>query len=324
MNKLPLSGLNKELVNKNFVLFLGLGFDQRSLSALSNIDPALPKKTIGLLNPLRPGTPQTNYGEAFLAAAGKHSEILGAKSNSLIETIDCIQDRLNSDDIKDLEILIDITALSHELLIAFIGLLHSENLLDKTYLLYTGAEEYSFNTTAEQKWLSRGVVDIRSVLGFPGTMLPSKKLHLIIMAGFESERALEVISRYEPSRLTIAYGSKEQSISEKHHLNNIEYAQTILVTLLENSISMNEIHQLEFSCTDPFLTKKAITSYIEKFPNENIVICPLNTKTSTVGVTLAALEMSNIQICYAQPAEYNVSGYASPGNTITLIKLARI
>lgn len=32
---------------------------------------------------------------------------------------------------------------------------------------------------------------------------------------------------------------------------------------------------------------------------------------STVGVVLAALEHPEIQICYAEPEEYNTDGYAS-------------
>lgn len=321
MNKFPLSELNGKLQGKEFVLFLGLGFDQRSLCAVDNIETIVPKKIIGILNPPRAGTPQTNYRDAFNISAGENSEILGHDSTSLIDTIDTIQERLNQPDIKDLEIFVDITSLSHEVLVAFIGLLQSENLLKNTTLLYTEADEYSFNTTLEQKWLSRGVVEVRSVLGFPGTMLPSKKLHLIIMAGFEIERATEVINRYEPSRLTIAYGSKDHSVSEKHHLTNIGFAQNILDNFLENSAQMDDLHQLEFSCTDPFSTKSSLEIYINQFPNENIVICPLNTKVSTVGAALAALEMPNIQICYAQPAEYNVAGYASPGKNITLINL---
>lgn len=321
MNKIPLSELNSRLSNKEFVLFLGLGFDQRSLCTVQNIDPSLPKKIIGLLNPPRIGTPQTNYGDAFTSSAGPNSEILGVDSSSLIETIDLIQERLDSPDIKGKEIIADITSLSHEMLVAFMGLLQSKSLLKGTTLLYTGADEYSFNTPNDQKWLSRGVVEVRSILGFPGTMLPSKKLHLIIMAGFETERATEVINRYEPSRLTIAYGAKDHSVSEEHHLTNLGFAQSILNSVLENSTPTLPPHKLEFSCTDPFFTKSSLESYISQFPNENIVICPLNTKISTVGAALAALEMPDIQICYAQPAEYNIGGYASPGEDITMIKL---
>ncbi|MCU0118925.1 hypothetical protein N8H74_11720 [Pseudomonas sp. B2M1-30] len=321
MSKIPLSELNSELLNKDFVLFLGLGFDQRSLCAIQNINPSTPKKIIGLLNPPRVGTPQTNYGEAFISSAGPNSEILGADSKSLIETIDLIQEKLEEPGIRGKEIVVDITSLSHEMLVAFMGLLQSKNLLKGTTLLYTGADEYSFNTSKDQKWLSRGVVDIRSILGFPGTMLPSKKLHLIIMVGFETERSTEVINRYEPSRLTIAYGAKDHSVSEEHHLTNLGFAQNILNNFLENPRSIDSPHNLEFSCTDPFFTKSSLESYISQFPNENIVICPLNTKISTVGAALAALEMPDIQICYAQPAEYNILGYASPGKEITIIKL---
>jgi hypothetical protein len=47
----------------------------------------------------------------------------------------------------------------------------------------------------------------------------------------------------------------------------------------------------------------------------------LNTKLSTVGVALAAIENPEIQICYAEPEEYNTDGYSKPGKEVTVISL---
>lgn len=321
MTKILLSELDKSLPKSKFILLIGLGFDDRSLSVLSNIDIRSPYKTFGLLNPTIPGTPQTNHQEQFLKVSPVNSEILGQGCSSIIEAVDIIQARLHEADMHDSDFVIDITSLTHELLIAIIGLFASEKLLSRITLLYTGATQYSFNTPDDQTWLSRGVVEIRSVLGFPGLMLPSKKLHLIIMAGFEIERAVEVIRRYEPARLTIGYGSKLQSVSEKHHNSNKEFAAQIESLLIQQDGMSNELQHFEFSCIDPYEAKEDLKSYISQAQNENIVICPLNTKLSTVGAALAALEMPNVQICYAQPAEYNVAGYAQPGESVTVIHM---
>lgn len=321
MSKILLSELDKSLPKTKFILLVGLGFDERSLSVLSSIDTSSPYKIFGLLNPTRAGTPQTNYQEDFLKISPVGSEILGQDCNSIIETVDVIQARLHQSDLEDVDLVVDISSITHELLVAIIGLLASESLLSRITLLYTGASEYSFNTPDGQAWLSRGVVEIRSVLGFPGVMLPSKKLHLIIMAGFEIERAAEVIRRYEPARLTIGYGSKLQSVSEEHHNSNKKFAAEIKNLLIQQDGMNNDIQHFEFSCVDPYATKNYLKSYLSQAQNENIVICPLNTKLSTVGAALAALEMPNVQICYAQPAEYNISGYAKPGNSVTVISL---
>lgn len=321
MTKILLSELEKSLPMGKFILFVGLGFDERSLSVLKNIGASSPHKIFGLLNPVRIGTPQTNYQEKFLEISGAGAEIIGSDCSSIIEAVDVVQARLQNVDMVDVDLVLDITSLTHELLVALIGLLASEDLLSRVTLLYTGAAEYSFNTSDDQAWLSRGVVEIRSVLGFPGVMLPSKKLHLIIMAGFEIERAVEVIRRYEPATLTIGYGSKLHSVSEKHHNANKGFAAEIEALLTQQDGMSNDLHHFEFSCVDPYATKEDLMSYISQAQNENIVICPLNTKLSTVGAALAALELPHVQICYAQPAEYNVSGYAKPGESVTVTHL---
>jgi hypothetical protein len=45
----------------------------------------------------------------------------------------------------------------------------------------------------------------------------------------------------------------------------------------------------------------------------------MNTKISTIGSALAALEEEAIQLCYAQPLQYNYKSYSTPGNTCYLL-----
>lgn len=321
MRNIKLTSLGNFLSEKHFILLVGIGFDQRSMCAIDNIDLNMPQITIGILNPIRPGTPQTNYHSIFLEKTKKNSELIGLNSHSLIATIDQLQERLLAPELTQLEIVLDVTSLSHELLVAIIGLLASEELFNKTTIIYTGASDYSFNTDHSSKWLSRGVSDIRSVLGFPGMMLPSRKLHLIVMAGFEADRAIEVISRYEPTRLSIGYGSKEDSIHIEHHKKNKDFADEIESYVVENELIEEHPILFEFSCINPLKTKSALIEHIKKFPHDNIVICAMNNKISTIGAALAALDDSRLQICYAQPQEYNIAGYAIAGDEVTVINL---
>jgi len=39
---------------------------------------------------------------------------------------------------------------------------------------------------------------------------------------------------------------------------------------------------------------------------------------ATVGVALLCLERPEIQLCYAQPIEYNIDGYATPDEWVTV------
>lgn len=319
MSKLPLSSLASHIGGEPVALLVGIGFDERSLVIAKALKDSKFTAIIGILNPVRSDFPVEIDGQEFTQTMGESSKLVGKNCRNVMETIDKLQTELKAVAGKDVRYLVDITSLSHELLVAMIGLFNNEGILSKSSLLYTTASEYSYNHTGSSMWLSRGVTDIRSILGFPGVMLPSRKLHLIIMAGFEVERAAEVILRYEPNRLTIASGGKDSSISTDHHKKNSEFTARLKAFIREQNTLTENLHQFEFSCVDPFKTSEEIIEYAKSFPGENIVICPLNTKLSTVGATLAALKMPEIQICYAQAAEYNIAGYARSGNEVKLV-----
>ncbi len=321
MTKLLIGELGNVLFGRQFALIGAIGFDSRCLSVMSNMGKAVPLRVLGVFNPSSGRDGRDELGQTFLNVSGPSAQLVGKNCRTVIETVDSLQAELRSPDISEGEFVIDITSFSHELLVALIGLLASEGKLKKTTLLYVGASEYSFNTPKGQMWLSRGVTEIRSVLGFPGLMLPSKKLHLIVMAGFEVERASEVILRYEPNRLTIAYGEKKSSVSDAHHESNKEFVDKIKCFLEDQQSVAQNIHHFEFSCVDPFCTANVLIEYVKSCADENIVICPINTKISTVGAVLAALKLPNVQICYAQPAEYNVDGYAKAGDFVTVIPM---
>ena len=48
----------------------------------------------------------------------------------------------------------------------------------------------------------------------------------------------------------------------------------------------------------------------------------MNTKLSTLGAALAAVERPEIQLCYARAIEYNESGYSTPSNQVTIFTMA--
>jgi hypothetical protein len=63
---------------------------------------------------------------------------------------------------------------------------------------------------------------------------------------------------------------------------------------------------------------------VEKNSEYNTVICPLNTKPSTIGAALAAIKSDNIQLVYAQPVQYNTKGYSTPSNFATILDLNKL
>ncbi len=205
--------------------------------------------------------------------------------------------------------LIDTTTFTHESLLILIKiirqLLRGRDGITMKFA-YTGAKDYSVGEKQQDKWLSKGVGEIRSVLGYSGIVIPSRKIHLIVLLGFESERAMKLIDAYEPSVTSVGLGEAKDSISKHHHKVNLGFYNSL------KEVYCN-IHEFQFSCVDPLSTMLMVQAQVEKFPNHNVVLAPMNNKISTIGVALSAIANESIQICYAHANQYNYEGYSTPG-----------
>ena len=146
--------------------------------------------------------------------------------------------------------LIDSTTFTHESLLILIRilrqLLRGHDSISIQFA-YAEAKEYSIGQEQQDKWLSKGVGEIRSVLGYSGIAIPSRKNHLIVLLGFESERAMKLIDSYEPSVTSVGIGKAKGSISRHHHEMNLGF-YNVLKEVYGN------IHEFQFSCVDPLLT----------------------------------------------------------------------
>jgi hypothetical protein len=170
-------------------------------------------------------------------------------------------------------------------------------------VVYTAADEYSIGLPPEKKWLSKGVRDIRSVLGYPGTITPSRRSHLIVLVGFEADRALELIESYEPNVLSLGFGEEASAVGPHHQaINRLAFRQ----------IASKVIHYTEFnfSATSPFDAEIALKEQIKLRPDCNVLVAPMNTKLSTIGAAAVAFRDDNIRLCYASAMTYNVDNYS--------------
>lgn len=218
--------------------------------------------------------------------------------------------------------LIDVTTFTHEHLLMLLYFLKSENLMEKVTFAYTGAQDYSLNVQLEEIWLTKGVKQVRSVIGYPGELVPSKDLHLIVLVGFEHERAQTVIEAYEPVRLSLGFAPRLRSVSEQLSETNKAFFARVQSFVRATRQDTTRVNEFEFSCVDPHQARDAILNQVKKEDGYNTVICPLNTKISTMGAALAAFENSAIQLCYSEAAIYNHVNYSSPGPTTTLFDLS--
>lgn len=210
-------------------------------------------------------------------------------------------------------VVIDVTTFTHEsllILLKYIQLKSDD--FNKITCFYVGAKEYSFNVKDDaDKWLSKGIIDIRTILGYPGLTNFTEKNHLMILFGFEFNRTRQIINEYEYDFISIGFADIESSIQTNHQKINYERHCKIVS-------EYSNINEFNFSCINPYDAKKQILEYIEKpqFKSLNTVIAPLNNKLSTIGAGLAAIENEKIQLAYAKPAIYNTYGYSIPNSDI--------
>lgn len=215
-------------------------------------------------------------------------------------------------------LLIDTTTFTHETLLILLRIVHLfKASFDSVLCMYNGAEEYSPGYDAENTWLSKGCKDVRNVIGFPGIIKPKEKTNLIILAGFELERATKLIELVEPDCLILGNGIDpvNQKISDTMMYFQSKY------DAWKAEYKVIEKADFDFSCRDIGKTVKTLSSIISEAPNENYILVPLNTKLSTISAAIVALGNKKIQLCYAVPEVYNYNNYSAPGDKVTVIDL---
>lgn len=206
-----------------------------------------------------------------------------------------------------LEIVVDITAFTRETLLILLRVLTMPFIIEHTNirLIYMPAQSY------QEDWMTKGVREIRPILGFSGLLSPSKPSLLVMLTGFEDERMRTVIDIFEPSHILLGKPCKESSVNkelfdiseEKYNDLKSEYEYL----LIDDGFT--------FSCKDIQKTKDVILNIYNKYgDNYNVIIAPLNNKISTLGVAFAALHKEEIQICYPSANQYNIDKYSTPSD----------
>jgi hypothetical protein len=217
-------------------------------------------------------------------------------------------------------VIFDISTLNKEHVLFIVSQLAAQQLMSKVTFTYVAAKSYGGNTTKGPIWLTRGVKNIRSVIGFPGGYTPSKNQHhLIILVGFELDRAKELILAYEPTSISLGIGIEPYIDKfQEENQRSMDLIQSFINSL---GITYKSLSEFTFSCSDVHSAKKSILNEVSKFEGSNITISPMNTKVSTAALGLAAIENEDIKVCYVEPLEYNKDCYSEVGDTVTVFRL---
>jgi hypothetical protein len=160
--------------------------------------------------------------------------------------------------------------------------------------------------------LTRGVEQITTVPNFFGSPVLEKETLLILLLGFEPERALAVWQHFNPAK-TIAL------ITNPPRSGNADYVKYAR----ENNsylLSQPSVEVRDVPADNPYAVKNVLEAiYKDSKGSFNMVIGPFGTKPQVVGVFLFYLEFPKGQVVYSFPAKYTRSYLQrKPGPTLLL------
>ena len=321
------NGKLKELKNRlsdtEIDIFLcSASFEERCTSITENLDPEWVKSVIVATN--------TSFGDLVedkrtlltrrFQKAGVEVSDLPLDSNDPIKSGDAIVNIIGTvlSKTNPQRFLIDITTFTREALLMLVKYLKTVTKKgDEVEFIYAHAKEYSVGDSPEDKWLSKGIREVRSVLGFPGDLLPSRGNHLVMLVGFEHERALSLIRECEPSYLSLGLANEAERGTQPHQGTNVRTVQW-----LKSVLSTNYLDEFVFSAYDAEKTRDILRRQLEKIKEHNAIIAPMNTKISTLGAALLGLNDPSVQLCYALPNSYNYSRYSLPDDDYYMFRLS--
>ena len=210
---------------------------------------------------------------------------------------------------------VDITTFTRESLLILMKYIWSKmSPKHKLVLYYNQAREYAIGATDAEKWLSRGIREVRSVLGYPGRLLPSRENHLIVLTGFEDRRALALVTECDPYRLSLGVTDAADRDTARHQAVNEERRR-----LIQNQFG--PARYFSFGGYDPAKAERGILEEIGKCGPTNTILAPMNTKLSTVGAALVGCRCPDVQLCYAQAEVYNIVQYSAPSEYVYVVSL---
>jgi len=320
MKKYELCNIKQNIPDNIGTFICCASFEDRSCSIAKNLDVSKIAKAVIFYNEKFVSVSQKNIDKLKHTFDDK-SVVKELKTDDSIYSTDVILGALSDiskDD--DAKIVIDITCFTHESLLILFRILVELQLLDSSTFIYCSTDDYSCNKKdVAQKWLSKGIIDVRSVIGYPGNILPSKKCHLIVLTGFEHERAYSLIENIQPNSLALAYGKASNETTSKN-----KDASRLFTELLERKYRLypkEVLESFEIYCDNLKETIMVLSENIEKHSDENIILAPMNNKITTLGCALVALKYTNVQICYTEPFQYNVEHYSQPGSSCYIFNL---
>ena len=99
-------------------------------------------------------------------------------------------------------------------------------------------------------------------MGYSGSISLSADTHLIILPGFEYERAQEIVDAIQPIRISLGHAAVE-----KHVLPEFNLDHEMFLSKLEALYFGPTFDRFEFSCLNPFETRDNVLKLVKTSSN---------------------------------------------------------
>jgi hypothetical protein len=202
---------------------------------------------------------------------------------------------------------IDTTTFSRESLLTTMALLRTHYADPSIRVLYTSPSEHG-------SWLSQGFREVRNVMGFGGIQHSSLQTVLVVLSGFEPDRASRIIEEHEPAKVLLGIGDPPTKV--KFLERNLNEQKLIL--------ARQEVERFSFPTSDISGCQARLEDLLRPYlGNYNVVLAPMSTKLSTLAVFLFAERHPEVQVTYCVPGEYNTEDYSTGADQIFIGELTR-
>lgn len=165
---------------------------------------------------------------------------------------------------------------------------------------FTYAEGIYSHTHKKKYIFTHGEWNPIVIPGFEGIVDPQKKRFFLVSLGFEGDKALRMISRYEPDRLSVLLSAP--GFSKEYTTEALKNTQPLIE---EYRIPQQQI--IEAHAGNAIQAWKELEiSNIERPDTEEITYLCFGTKPHSLGLGLRALLKPEIKIIYNKPERYEI------------------
>ncbi len=229
---------------------------------------------------------KNNIEKADLECNNRGVEIKKVKlyNSDLIQSYRILEDELKPT--KD-KIILDITTMPRETIWIILKMLQKK--YNTIKCIYHKPERYG-------EWLSRDPAQPRLVYGLSGIASLKKNTALLIITGFDVERAKQLNRYYEPKRLLMG-------LQEGKQYRNFEENRK------KHEVRFKGIQNIKWFDIDSYSLKKVESTLKgiikEEIKDNNIIASSLGPKISALGLYRMRLLNPEIALTYAPAHEYN-------------------